>query len=106
MLPHFLWFYCNLDNAIQFLLEDVVSLPDILQLIAVGNQQGSVDFACFDMAHILFICSHYRASWKQMQKVPKLVRDAHLSNLGLCFACMPYCFPGDGIQLAPGLPFG
>ena len=43
-----LWLYSHLNNPIQFVFKEVVSLFDILQLVAVGDQRGCVDFACFD----------------------------------------------------------
>ena len=43
-----LWLYSHLNNPIQFVLEEVVSLLNILQLIAVGDQRGGVDFALLD----------------------------------------------------------
>ena len=37
-----------LDDPIQLILEDAVSRLDIFQLIAMGDQRGGIDFACFD----------------------------------------------------------
>ena len=48
-----LWFYCNFNNPIQLVLKEVVSLLDIFQLIAVGDQRGGVDLALFDQAENL-----------------------------------------------------
>ena len=33
-----LWLYCHLNHPIQLVFEEVISLFDILQLIAVGDQ--------------------------------------------------------------------
>lgn len=48
MLPHFLWCYYNLNNLIPLIFKDAVSLFDIFQLIAVGDQRGGVHLVCFD----------------------------------------------------------
>ena len=40
--------HSNLNNPIQFVLEDVASLLNIFQLIAVSDQRGGIDLACFD----------------------------------------------------------
>jgi hypothetical protein len=47
-LEFYLWYNCYLNNPIHFILKEVISLFDILQLIAVGDQRGGIDFACFD----------------------------------------------------------
>ena len=39
---------CNLNNPIQLILKEVVSILNIFQLIAMGNQRGSINLACFD----------------------------------------------------------
>ena len=39
---------CHLNNPIQLVFKEVISLFNILQLIAVGDQRGGIDFACFD----------------------------------------------------------
>ena len=43
-----LWLYSHLNNPIQFVFKEVVSLFDILQLIAVGDQRSGIDLAFFD----------------------------------------------------------
>ena len=43
-----LWLYSHLNNPIQLIFKEVVSLLNILQLIAVGDQRGSIDLAFFD----------------------------------------------------------
>ena len=37
-----------LNNPIQFILKQPVSLFDLLQLIAVGDQRGGIDLSGFD----------------------------------------------------------
>lgn len=44
---------CNFNNPIQFIFKEVVSLLDICELIAVGNQRGGVDLALLDQAQNL-----------------------------------------------------
>ena len=45
--------YRNLNNPIQFILKEMICLLDILQLIAMGDQRGGIDFALFDEAEDL-----------------------------------------------------
>ena len=44
--------YCNstgnLNNPIQLVLKEAVSLLDVLQLIAVGDQRQCIDLVCFN----------------------------------------------------------
>ena len=48
-----LWFHRNLNNPIQLILKEVISLLNVLQLIAVGDQRGGIDFALFNQAEDL-----------------------------------------------------
>ena len=48
-------FNSHLNDPIQLILKEVVSLLDILQLIAVGDQRLCIDFARFDEGN--FPCS-------------------------------------------------
>ena len=43
-----LWCNSNLNNPIQLILKEVVSFFNILQLVAVGDQRGSIDLTCFN----------------------------------------------------------
>ena len=44
--------YCystgNLNNPIRFVFKEVVSLLNVLQLIAVGDQRQCIDLVCFN----------------------------------------------------------
>ena len=42
--------YYNLNNPIQLIFEDVVSLLDVCQLIAVGDQRGGIDLSLFNVS--------------------------------------------------------
>lgn len=53
MLPHFLLCYCNYNYSIQFVFENAVSLLNILQRIAVGDEGCGADFAFLNQGEYL-----------------------------------------------------
>ena len=77
----FLWRNCNFDNPIQFVLEEVVSFLNIIQLITVGDQRGSIDLSCFDEGKNFGAVAAVHAAGFESQILAVHIRQGQ----GLCF---------------------
>ena len=54
-----LWLYCHLNNPIQFIFKEVVSLLDTLQLITADDQRSGIDLIGLDEGENLVTEGHH-----------------------------------------------
>ena len=103
--------HSHLNNPIQLVLKDMVSFFDIFQLIAVGDQRGGINLACFDEGENFgavaavdaagFEGQVFAVHIRQGQSLSLIIEGNHCNN-----GIGPGAFPGqtEGILGACQLP--